>query len=335
MKQTFGSDQTIIRYLLNELSEDDQARFEEAYFSDGRLFEQVRALEEELIDDYVKGDLSGDERRRFENHYFASEQRRARIEAARQLIDLCSLKAPARTAPSESVEGWLFSLRRRLHFPALGRLAPICGVAAAALLLLATGLAIQLLWLRGQQAPVVPDNEKLASVDLTAKGSEQRKPHDPEPTPEEVKQNAGRQERPGNRKKAVEPPQIPPRVPDDQTVFLALRPSLRSINRPDRAIISDNAKFVNLQVELEMGEPSPSRSYRAIVRTVDGNREVWRQEGLKLQRRKAANYVLVSAPADRFRAAGAQGFVLTISATAGKDYEDVESFYFQATADRK
>src|SRR5215470_11266573 len=98
VKQTFGSDQTIIRYLLNELSAYDQARFEEAYLSDGSLFEQVQALEEELIEEYVKGNLSGHERRRFEHHYLASDQRRARIETARQLAEVCSLKAPAQTA---------------------------------------------------------------------------------------------------------------------------------------------------------------------------------------------------------------------------------------------
>jgi hypothetical protein len=36
------------------MSADDQARFEEAYLSDGSLFEQVRALEEELIEDHVR-----------------------------------------------------------------------------------------------------------------------------------------------------------------------------------------------------------------------------------------------------------------------------------------
>ena len=40
--------------LLNELFAYDQARFEEAYLNDGSLFEYVRALEEELIENYVK-----------------------------------------------------------------------------------------------------------------------------------------------------------------------------------------------------------------------------------------------------------------------------------------
>jgi hypothetical protein len=54
VKRTFDGYQTVIKYLLNELSADDRARFEEAYLGDGGLFEQVRALEEELIEDCVR-----------------------------------------------------------------------------------------------------------------------------------------------------------------------------------------------------------------------------------------------------------------------------------------
>jgi hypothetical protein len=93
-KPTF-SDRSIIRYLLNELSEEDEARFEAAYLEDGGLFEQVRDLEEELIEDYVKGHLTGRERRLFEQHYLASEHRRARIDAARQLVYVCSVESQA------------------------------------------------------------------------------------------------------------------------------------------------------------------------------------------------------------------------------------------------
>ena len=42
------------RFFPVSLSADDQARFEEAYLSDGSLFDQVRAPEEELIEDYVR-----------------------------------------------------------------------------------------------------------------------------------------------------------------------------------------------------------------------------------------------------------------------------------------
>src|SRR5215468_6969917 len=97
-KRTISSDQTIIKYLLNDLSGEEQARFEEAYLSDESLFEQVKALEEELIEDYVKEDLSARERDLFEHHYLASNQRRARVETARQLVRICSSKSPERPA---------------------------------------------------------------------------------------------------------------------------------------------------------------------------------------------------------------------------------------------
>jgi hypothetical protein len=54
VKQSFDGYQTLIKHLLNELFADDQAHVEEAYLSDGSLFEQVRALEEELIEYYVR-----------------------------------------------------------------------------------------------------------------------------------------------------------------------------------------------------------------------------------------------------------------------------------------
>jgi hypothetical protein len=331
VNQTFGSDQTIIRYLLNELSDDDQARFEEAYFSDGTLFEQVRALEEDLIDDYVKGSLSSDQRRRFESHYLASGQRRARIETARQMVELCSLNAPAQTAPSEQVEVWFSSLRRRLHFLNSWLLAPVWGAAAAVLLLLATGLTVHLLRLRGQQPPI---KEDIASVERAAGDSERQPTQQPQQTPEENKRNAGLPEQPGNRNSRVEQPRVPPQVSNDQFVFLALTPGVRSIDRPDRAVISDNTSFVDLRIDLEVEDSAPPVSYRAVVKTVDGGREIWRQEGLKLQRRKASNYVVVRAPAARFKAAAAQDFMLVISAAGGKGYEEVESHYFQVIANR-
>ena len=68
---------------------------------DGSLFEQLQALEEELIERLCKGDLSGPDRHRFERHYLASEQRRARIETARQLVRVCSLNSPTQAVADD------------------------------------------------------------------------------------------------------------------------------------------------------------------------------------------------------------------------------------------
>ena len=165
MKRTVGSDQTITSYLLNELSEEDQERFEEAYLSDPSLFEQVQALEEELIEDYVKGDLSGRELRRFERHYLASDQRRARIEAARDLVQMCSPRSSTKTATDGIIGSKVFpSLLRPLSL-ANWRPAPLFGAAAALLSLVVAGLFIELLRLRGQFATV---SEELVAIERRA-----------------------------------------------------------------------------------------------------------------------------------------------------------------------
>jgi hypothetical protein len=333
VKQTFGSDQTIIKYLLNELSADEQARFEDAYFSDGSLFEQVQALEEELIEDYVKGNLSRHKRSRFERHYLASDQRRARVDAARELLRLCSPKSSPQPATDDRIEGKFFSLRSRLESLVKPRLVPVFGVAVALLSLLGAGLVIELLRLRGQIASV---SEESATIEQE---SERRLAHARGQLAEERKQSAELRENLENLNSQLgrlERERAESQTSKNQIVFLALTPGVRNINRPDRAAISAHTNFVELRVELEREESATSRSYRAAVKTVDGGREIWTQEGIKPRRRNSAFHVVVRVPAGRFKATGAQDFLLTLGAQppGGKDYEELDSYYFQVTATR-
>ena len=74
-----------IKYLLGELSEEDQARVEEQFLRDYEYFEHLRAVEEELNDDYARGELSDREREQFERRVSASPEWRQRVEFARAL----------------------------------------------------------------------------------------------------------------------------------------------------------------------------------------------------------------------------------------------------------
>ena len=46
-------------------------------------------------------------------------------------------------------------------------------------------------------------------------------------------------------------------APNNQIVFLALTPGVRSIIKPDRAVIYPSTRFVELRVELEERESTP------------------------------------------------------------------------------
>jgi len=79
------SDQEIIRYLLNEMEEQELSMMEEQVIQDAAFFDLVAAVEDEMIMQYVRGDMQGRLKTRFEQVYLGSTERRARVESAREL----------------------------------------------------------------------------------------------------------------------------------------------------------------------------------------------------------------------------------------------------------
>src|SRR5215831_8715394 len=76
----------IRRYLLGELAEADQAALEQELLIDQGKFDQVWAVENELVDSYVRGEMSRADRERFEIHYLASPLHRERVAIAESFL---------------------------------------------------------------------------------------------------------------------------------------------------------------------------------------------------------------------------------------------------------
>jgi hypothetical protein len=76
----------IRRYLLGELAEADQAALEQELLIDRGKFDQVWAVENELVDSYVRGEMSRADRERFEGHYLASPLHRERVAIAESFL---------------------------------------------------------------------------------------------------------------------------------------------------------------------------------------------------------------------------------------------------------
>ncbi len=83
--QAAADDVIIVRYLLGQLPEAERDHFEDRYFSDEALHEQLQAIEEELIDAYVDGDLTGEDLACFELRFIGSPERERKILFARAL----------------------------------------------------------------------------------------------------------------------------------------------------------------------------------------------------------------------------------------------------------
>jgi hypothetical protein len=80
------SDNLIWRYLLGELAEADQTALEQELLIDRGKFDQVWAIENELVDSHVRGEMSRAGRERFEGHYLASSLHRERVAIAESFL---------------------------------------------------------------------------------------------------------------------------------------------------------------------------------------------------------------------------------------------------------
>jgi hypothetical protein len=76
----------IRRYLLGELAEADQTALEQELLIDRGKFDQVWAVENEMVDSCVRGEMSRPACERFEGHYLASPLHRERVAIAEAFL---------------------------------------------------------------------------------------------------------------------------------------------------------------------------------------------------------------------------------------------------------
>jgi hypothetical protein len=81
------------RYVLGASTEEESAAIERDYFEDVEIVNDVRAAEDDLVDDYVSDELAAEERERFERHYLSTPCHRRRVAVARALRTAASAAA--------------------------------------------------------------------------------------------------------------------------------------------------------------------------------------------------------------------------------------------------
>jgi cell division protein FtsB len=79
MTLTLDDEVLIRRYLLGNVTDDEQRRVEERLLTDDLHFNHLCKSEADLIDEYVRGALEPDDRHRFERHFLNSADRRESV----------------------------------------------------------------------------------------------------------------------------------------------------------------------------------------------------------------------------------------------------------------
>lgn len=301
-----------MRYLLGELSEEEQSRLEERYFADPAFFHAVRARRDDLIDAYLRGELSPHERERFETHLMASPHLRERVEFARALIetvDHTARQAAILIREPAPVVWWKWLLAPLVSYPR---------AITATVVLVIIGIGAWLV-IRITHVP----------IQVARQDANQAAPGRPASIDSNINKSAGHvppsaEQQPDTEDKRSGKPRAPASKAELKIATFALTTGLvRDAAETKILAIPRDVDLVQLNLEVER---NGYRGYRAALRTPEGA-EIWTKE-IKNQPPKLNQTVVLRLPASLFKNAD---YILSLSGlTAENKVVDAGKYYFRA-----
>lgn len=310
------SEQNIRRYLLGELSEQEQVDIEDRAFEDQKVLQEILTVEQDLIDDYVSGDIPEEKRQGFETHFLASAERSKKVAFAKALAAVVNA-SPATATNVATAPSWRTKLTAFFTRPVTAY-----SFAAASLLLFVVGsllvvdrirLHSELGQLRSaqelriaQQRQLEKDlaNERLRNDELMANRG----------TPNQQTQTSETQ---------PDGPQQPSTSP--VVVALSLLPGIsRGSNSLPQLSIAKDVSLVRLQIGIDPQETY--RRYRVELRTEKGQ-PVLAQGNLAARAGSKGRSIPLSVPASALTKGRYE--VTLKGITESGTTEDVGFYYFE------
>lgn len=313
-------------YLLGTASELEQSQIENRYFREPNFYEEMLALEEELICDYLNNELTRAECRQFEQHFLATPRRHRKYESTRKLLafiaDQGQTQAPV---PAEPVKLGLlaFSVRWANDFlvPRLGFLWTLASVAV--LTLGVWMLSIQVSAFRQQV------EQQEARQAATQKNSPKTR----------VKTNKQRPETNSQRNSLAGMADQLQASLDDPPVILAggsssviastiaatLKPSpLRASEAPQQVTVPAAASTLRLNLLLGNTARAQFVSYNVVLKTLNGI-EIIRRQNLSPQVTKSDKSLGIDIPVNKL---GTGRYIaITSGITANNEVKHTEEYF--------
>jgi len=308
----------LIQYLLGQLSEEKMNQIEAKYFTDDSFFEQLQAVENDLVDNYVLNQLSTDQRQQFEKHYLATPTGRENVEFAKLFREVVNERAVLTKTESSSV--WSF-LTEKLNavFKTIFSSRNLQIGFAVTVVLLIIGSTWSLLKIEALQEELTQfkSNGTTASEKVQAleqKLAEQQQGR--EQLAQQLEQE--RTQRTRLEQEMTEGPQ-----PASVVAAFALTPgTLRQATEKKPLIIPEQVYL--LRFELEVWSEERYDIYRAALQPVDGE-EIWRQSNLRLQITEKGDFIQLLLPQSLFT--DGQYLVVLQGKTQGGKFEQVGIYH--------
>jgi hypothetical protein len=321
MKVDFDYKATMIKYLLKELSEAESIEFEEQYFENQDLFEQLLVVEDELIDDYVRGVLPKEIKERFEKYFLTTPKRQQRVEFARVLLEKVDVKETTnvKTQVEEKQNFWqnfwqlfydnMFVLRWSL---------------------ITTGFVLSIVFLqiyikRVDQRSKDLESKQISPVNLQPnkglKGKDQKEKSKEQPPKTEPNLTAKEKGKDKLNQKALAPKNTDV---NSQAILLSLYPSVRGDAGLEPLHISPEKTLANIQLNID--PQVEYKKYFVVLTRLDadtGSNEIWKQV-VKVTKSKGTQFIFTQIPTKLLKPAD-YGF--TIFSLPNKDqYQQSYSF---------
>ncbi len=303
------NEELIARYLLGDLSEEEQIRLEDLAFSDRDVLQEILAVESDLIDEYARGELSDSQRRQFEGRFLTSAERRQKVEFARafaKVVPESATERAVRPAAADMSTSWWESLKSLLS----NLTPPVKFAMAAAVLMLGIGFS----WL-------VVETIRLRAEIRELQAEQQTRRRAQEDLERQVATEQSRNEDMARQVPVDQSPEKSGSRPIIATLFLVPGLARSASDRP-KLLIEPTAETARLQVGLEPGDDY--ESFRGELRTGAG-REVWSQQNLKARTARGVRSITLNIPASSLKTGE---YELTLKGVSGREQAEVLGYYY-------
>lgn len=336
-----GSEEdSLIQYLVGEMTAAECEELEARYFVDGDLLEQLLAVEENLLDDYARGRLAPNIREQVERRLLLSPRRRESLDFSQDLQLFFSSQEDTSPASASAIiesqtptQSWWRSVLTQF-----GVWSPASRLifAASLILLLLGGVWLTFHFRRGESQ--IAQTLPVISPPISSPIPIEQAQNPPGQLPVQHAQGDLRsskpseQSKPGVNSSRISHPSVnkapQPHAGDQNNVptanaLLTLMPARSRGGAGARAlIIPREAKFVRFNLALEQ---SAYNSYRVELQTAEGV-TLWRTKELRARRSNSADGIMLTVPANFFAVKG--DYIFSLKGTTGGAHDDLSDYYF-------
>ena len=298
MKLETQKDEMLVRYLLGDLSDEERQNIEKRFFKDDSYFEEMLALEDELMYDYKQGNLTRRDEELFETRFLRTHQDKLKADFAHAFLKTINDFAPIKEGQKKSDVTALPFWKPLLSLFSFQNPALQYGMAAAMLLVLLGGvwLFVKNYQLRDEVANLQKqtDEQNRLKQEIEEKQRErnhleaqlaqekQRRELDQEQITKLEEERAKLEKEIANAREHVNQQPKTAAPQKRSSVFATLVPGLFSRSGgPEMQTVNltPNTKMLSLQLRLKRDDEY--LNYQATLKTLDEDNKIWKSQPLK------------------------------------------------------